>query len=88
MAASPWAHALPGVDSDTLARADEIEARKQQMRAVVEQCLADEAALFMELYHSRRWPPDVMSKAVIQRMEWPVVKHLPERLPPQRRRKE
>lgn len=56
------------------------------MREAVERCLADEAALFMELYHSRRWTPEQMSEAAMKRMEWPVVKHLPQRMPPQRRK--
>jgi hypothetical protein len=41
----------------------------------------------MEMYHSRQWTPGQMSEAVMKRMEWPVVKYLPERLPSQRSRK-
>ncbi|AOG03404.1 hypothetical protein [Bosea sp. RAC05] len=81
-----WVNSLDNVDPAVVARATALEAEKQQIIGMLDSCLNEEAALFMELYHSGQWTRRQMMIAAGSTMSHEVVNRLPPVLPRQRRR--
>lgn len=81
-----WLQDLPGVTSEELVRGERIDARRDRAEQEIMQCDRDEAALYMELYHSRRWPAAEYGRIALTRLAWNVVAFLPAKMPPQRRK--
>lgn len=80
-----WIKSLTNVEPQHLSKANELASRRAQLEARLDQCLEEEAALFMEMYHSGNWSRQQMMTALGAGMSNEVVNKLPVIMPRQRR---